>query len=317
MAYAYRVYQLFRVFWVQNTLACCVGGAICFLLLTLTQFSIVFYKGIEGTLRSYYIQILPETEVAINPAAVAELTRTIEPLLPELILSSRRDDQLSFEYLNILGVSQEVAIQEGLEIPNHLIVGKLIGEPQAEFESRLQQVQALAGVKTVDADLNVLEFLSQLIWALPLVIGGMTLLLCILLFYLIQFIVSQLFMARHQELTLEYVLGATQHYQKSPFVGFILMICVSSLGIAFVGWVFGVYPHVDAVMGWIGRLGMHVQAGSARSLNLHYPVMVGVFALSFVTLMMMVFGWVWRFHFGRIVRLESHSGKRGLNGVFS
>jgi cell division protein FtsX len=303
----YRIYQLFRVFWVQNTLACFVGGLIFFLAMLLIQASFTLWDQTKNYLDTYSLQILPHTNVALNKQALNGLLEEIQVHLPEVILEISQDESLTLKGLSLLGDSAWVAEQEGLIVPNQFIIGKYRTRPQKDYQLRLDKIASFGGVQRVDADLNLYDVMTQVKWVAPLGIGLCVALLLVLLFYLIQFVISQLMMVRQDEMALEYLLGASHAYQKAPYWGFIFLMIVSGLGVASVLWASWIHPNWFFIMGWVERLGFQQTnpVDSPLLFYARYPQWTLLIGFGLLAIVGILFQWVWRLQFKRLINQDA------------
>ncbi len=285
--YGYRVYQLFRTFWVQNTLACFIGGALCLGLFLTVEMTLSLTQFVNRSQKAFYIQILPQTSDGI---VTNELLMDLRKQFPEIKFQARRETKV------LKGVATSLDVSQGMldtESPLMYIVGhpKHTEWLMSEMKNAIEAMKAHKLIFEVDAQIGywaLLTLYKRVGW------GG-CIAICLgfifFLYYIIQFILSQLIRVRRHELRLEYLLGATKVYQKRPYTLFIFFYMAVSLCIASMVWFLGFLP-LKGVWDHFGFL--------VTSINPN-PGTLLVFGLLFSGIVWSTFQWVWRYHFSNIM----------------
>jgi hypothetical protein len=287
LALSFRLYQLFRVFWLQNLLAMAVGGMICLLLFLVFQITLVSLECIQQTRDSFFVQVIPDLSLQ---GLGREKSVPTPPVGQEVPKGPRSQDVIqgggAFEdHSQLLGrIKDEILAQ----FPNaHIEIhqdGEVFSKLLASLESdvgapslrqtllagfpsylnirltdaapdgwkRLEEVATrVKGVSSVQADRNLIEFLSSSRAWIAWILGTLSVFLGGCLFYILQFVLSQLVLARKQEIQLEYMLGATKSYQKAPYWIFACLFVSVSLifaALAYGVWILPLWP------GWLAGL---------------------------------------------------------------
>lgn len=307
MALGFRLYQLFRTFWVQNTLACLLGGLICFGLLCIFQTSTLFMQALQETQDAFYVQILPDSpSTAIKPESDIGTAPSVHALkimyrlqkeFPNFQFERVIDPTLSQTLIAKADITSHVSDALKLQIPNTYIKLKFPLAHFAKVQSAIRKINQMPGIHSIQSDMNILETVQMGLHLIPLAATIGILFWVAFLFYVLQFVISQMIVMRREEIQLEYLLGATKGYQQLPYLFFILLFVIFSMGFAFMLWVFWVVPYVPQVMDWVRGLGF----GHNLDFQIHDPKTLFLFVLGFLGLVIVLFQFSWIYHFKRTI----------------